>query len=262
MSDCDPMDYSLPGSSVHGILQARILEWVAIPFSRGIPEFRDWSWVSCIAGRFFTIRATREAPYLCLCMYVCVSVCGMWVRCVLSHVQLFVTHGPQANSLWPTKLFCPWNFPRKNTGAGCHFLLQGSFPIQRVNLCLLRLQNWQVDSLPLAPYIYGLSWWLSKESACNAGDLGLIPRLGRSPGEGNSYPLQYSGLENYIDRGAWQATVHGIAELDLTEQLSYIFVMIRRLYFYIKWNIYLFSLPNSFRICVNLMFEESYSHYI
>ena len=51
-----------------------------------------------------------------------------------------------------------------------------------------------------------------KESACNAGNLGLIPGLGRSPGEGNSYPLQYSGLENSMDRGAWQATVHGVAK--------------------------------------------------
>ena len=52
----------------------------------------------------------------------------------------------------------------------------------------------------------------SKESACNAGDLGSIPGLGRSPGEGNGYPLQYSGLENYKDRGAWQATIHGVAK--------------------------------------------------
>ena len=52
-----------------------------------------------------------------------------------------------------------------------------------------------------------------KESACNAGDLGSIPRLGRPPGEGNGYPLQYSGLENSIDRGAWQATVHGVSNL-------------------------------------------------
>ena len=50
-----------------------------------------------------------------------------------------------------------------------------------------------------------------KESACDAGDLGSIPGLGRSSGEGNGYPLQYSGLENSMDRGAWQATVHGIA---------------------------------------------------
>ena len=48
-----------------------------------------------------------------------------------------------------------------------------------------------------------------KESTCNAGDLGSIPRLGRSPGEGNSYPLQYSCLENSMDREAWQAAVRG-----------------------------------------------------
>ena len=52
---CDPMDYSPPGSSVHGILQARILEWVTITFSRGSSQPRDQTWVSCIAGRFFTI---------------------------------------------------------------------------------------------------------------------------------------------------------------------------------------------------------------
>ena len=59
---CDPRECSLPGSSVHGILQARILEWVAMPFSRGPSWPRDRTQVSCIAGRFFTIWATREAP--------------------------------------------------------------------------------------------------------------------------------------------------------------------------------------------------------
>ena len=53
---------------------------------------------------------------------------------------------------------------------------------------------------------------VGKESACNAGDLGSIPGLGRSPGEGKGYPLQYLGLENSMDRGAWRATVHGVAE--------------------------------------------------
>ena len=52
----------------------------------------------------------------------------------------------------------------------------------------------------------------SEESARNAGDLGLIPESGRSPGEGNGNPLQYSCLENPNDRGAWQATVHGVAK--------------------------------------------------
>ena len=51
-----------------------------------------------------------------------------------------------------------------------------------------------------------------KVSACSAGDPGLIPGLGRSPGEGNGNPLQYSCLENSMDRGAWQATVHGVAQ--------------------------------------------------
>ena len=51
-----------------------------------------------------------------------------------------------------------------------------------------------------------------KESACKVGNLGSIPGLGRYPGEENGYPLYYCGLENSMDRGAWQATVHGIAK--------------------------------------------------
>ena len=58
-----------------------------------------------------------------------------------------------------------------------------------------------------------------KESACNVGDLGSIPGLGRSPGEGNGNPLRYPCLENPMDRGAWRATVHGVTK-SLT-QLSY-----------------------------------------
>ena len=60
-----------------------------------------------------------------------------------------------------------------------------------------------------------------EESDCNAGDLSLIPGLGRSPEEGNDYTFQYSGLENSMGRGAWQATEHGcLQELDMTEKLS------------------------------------------
>ena len=60
---------------------------------------------------------------------------------------------------------------------------------------------------------FRIPWWLSnKESACSAGDVGSVPGLGRSPGEGNGNLLQYSCLENSVDRGAWQATVHGVAE--------------------------------------------------
>ena len=57
---CDPVDCNPPGSSVHEIFQARILEWVAISFSRGSSQPRDWTWVSCTAGRFFANGATRD----------------------------------------------------------------------------------------------------------------------------------------------------------------------------------------------------------
>ena len=53
---------------------------------------------------------------------------------------------------------------------------------------------------------------VSKQFACSAGDQGLIPGLGRSPGEGNGNPIQYPCLENLMDRGAWRAAVHGFAK--------------------------------------------------
>jgi len=59
---CDPLDCSPPGSSVRGIPQARILEWVSMPSSRGCSWPREWKKVSCIIGGFFTVWATREAP--------------------------------------------------------------------------------------------------------------------------------------------------------------------------------------------------------
>ena len=59
---CDPMDCSPLDSYVHGVLQARIREWAAISFSRGSSWPRDQTWVSCIAGRFFIVWVTREAP--------------------------------------------------------------------------------------------------------------------------------------------------------------------------------------------------------
>ena len=75
---CDPMDWSPPGSSVHGIFQARMLEWVAISFSGRSSRPRDWTWVSCIAGRLFTVWATKrihrvKAMVFPVVMYGCES---------------------------------------------------------------------------------------------------------------------------------------------------------------------------------------------
>ena len=58
---------------------------------------------------------------------------------------------------------------------------------------------------------WGPPWWLSGNPPASAGDVGLIPALGRSPGGGNGNPLQHSCLENPMDRGAWRAVVHGAA---------------------------------------------------
>ena len=78
------------------------------------------------------------------------------------------------------------------------------------------------------PFRISPKWILLHEStvypsACNSGDMGSIPRSGRSPGERDSYALQYSFLDNSMDRGDWRATVHGVAELDKTERLTFSF---------------------------------------
>ena len=77
-----------------------------------------------------------------------------------------------------------------------------------------RRSSVKIEALHKIFPIAGLPWWLSgKESACNAGDMGLIPGSGRSLGEGNGYPLQYSCLEKSIERGNWWATVHVVAKV-------------------------------------------------
>ena len=148
-----------------------------------------------------------------------------------------------SDSLWPfglkpTRLLCPWDSPGKNTRKGCHPLLQGIFLTQGLNSHLL---HWQADSLPLShqgsllvscTVVQSLSHVRffatpctavshggsdSKDSACNAGDQDSIPGLGISPGKGNGNPLQYTCLGYSKYRGAWWATVHGVAELDTTK---------------------------------------------
>ena len=85
---CDLMDCSTPDSSVHGILQASILEWVAIPFSKGSSWPRDWTQVSCTAGRFFMVWATREALGDKITLYE--THCPDVAQFILSPMTLFV----------------------------------------------------------------------------------------------------------------------------------------------------------------------------
>ena len=115
----------------------------------------------------------------------------------------------------------------QTTGVGCHFLLQGIFPTQGSNLSLLHLLHWQVDSLPLSHlksrHLFLVSGFpggsVIKNLPARVGDMGSIPGSGRSPEEENDNPLQYSCLENGMDRGAWRATAHGVTkESDMTKQ--------------------------------------------
>ena len=120
---CNLMDCSPPGFSIHGILRARILEWIAISFSRASSRPRNQTQVSRIAGRFFTVWATRESYYTYKVKesevaQSCPTLCG---AC--------------------TRRLHPWDFLDKSTGMGCHFLLQGIFPTRRLNPGLLHCRQ-------------------------------------------------------------------------------------------------------------------------
>ena len=190
LNNCFQMtvDYSLPVSSIHGILWARILEWVAMPSSRGSSRPRDQTQVSLIAGGFCTVWATKQS---------------------------------------------------KNTGVGSLSLLEGIFWTQESNQGLLHCRwtlyqlNYQGSPLQCTHiskhhvvafkhtrflYVKDIckccfpGGSVGKSSACSAGDPGSVPGSGRSPGEENGNPLQYSCLENSMDRGGWWATIHGVAK--------------------------------------------------
>ena len=148
---------------VHGILQARILEWVAFPFSRGSSQPRDHTQASHIAGRFFTVWAINRT----------------------------VQKNLPSSRTWISRLKVLWLLRKKDEKSptqpdtsSWNFRTQG----QRDLKILMGFPDSSVG----------------KESACNVGNLGSIPGLGRSSGEGKGYPLQYSGLEdsvNCIDHG-------------------------------------------------------------
>ena len=98
-----------------------------------------------------------------------------------------------------------------------------------------------VQQRDLVPYVSGLLWWFnSKESPVNVRDIantGSIPRSGRPCRVGNGYPLQYSCLENSMDRRAWWATVHGVAESVMSEQPNnkYIYLFFFRFFSHIRY---------------------------
>ena len=109
----DPVDCRPPGSSVHGILQARILEWVAISFSRGSSWLRDWTQVSHIAGRRFNLWATREVRSL-----------GLTYMCAYAHSCLTLSDSTDCSS--PGSLST--EFSRQEYWSGLPFPTPGDLP--------------------------------------------------------------------------------------------------------------------------------------
>ena len=154
---CDPMDCSPPGSSVHGISQASMLKWVAIPFSRRSSQCRGQTQVSCTAGGFFT----SESPGKPSCFWILLllsRVSRVWL-CATPEMaahqappslgfsrqehwsglpfpspmhesekskwsRSVVSDSLRPHGLQPTRLLHPWDLPGKSTGVGCHCLLQ------------------------------------------------------------------------------------------------------------------------------------------
>ena len=163
---CNPMDCSSPGPSVHRILQARILEWVAIPFSWGFVRPRDWTWVSHIAGRFFTIWTTRGQV-------------GQRMHRRWAVISVF--------SLLPS----PW---LRNAVTCQAVLVVGEFVSTGVSgkqaghsTCPLFRPYW-----PRAPQGVNRAWgWLQLTGCYQAGGGGLA--LGRSSGEGPPPALRHQG---------------------------------------------------------------------
>ena len=141
---------------------------------------------------------------------------------LLIHLRLFATP-------WTVAYQAPQSmgFSRQEYWSGLPFPSQGELPDPGI-------ESWspalQADALPFEPprkpykgNFINMGFAVvsdSKESSCNAGDSGSSPGLGRSPWEGNGYPLQYSCLEESTDREVQWATVHGVAELDMTKWLT------------------------------------------
>ena len=200
---CNPTDFSRPGSSVHGILQARVLEWVAIPFSRGSFQPRDWTWVPCIAGGFLNVWTTRET-HGCLCVlshtqthsysilpWECEQsyTTHKWTDVDVSSRTLFTKTGHRLDLAHNLGLPTPALYYGEGNGTplqySCLEKSHGQRSLVLQSLGSLRVGHDWAASLSLFSFIIG---------------------------EGNGNPLQCSCLENPRDGGAWWAAIYGVAQ--------------------------------------------------
>ena len=185
---CDPMDCNLPGSSIHGILQARVLGWVAICFSRGSSWSRDWTWISCFMGRLFMVWATRQSTL----GKVKNSRKGIIVWSV---VKLWVDQ--------PDWIEGPLNVAgNRDMSSDSSLKSISNIASLVIPSCFLQMELSEHSHKPLwAPCVWYMSGGShciicedflggsdSKESSCNSGDSGLIPGLRRPLEKGTATP--------------------------------------------------------------------------
>ena len=214
---CDPMDVSLLGSSVHGILQARILEWAAISFFRGFyhqctytldlkpgsvltypQSILLWSWS----------RVSTEVSTNFLCLVLNLSLWNNsditawalhWCPSGLNSNLIYYQLSPPRNTLCLNQIFHhhrPFGLTSKLGIMVDRIMVSQRCPCPNPWLCFLTWVELVVKNLPA--------------NAGDIGDVGSIPESERSPGGGNGNPLQYSCLENTMDREAWRAPVHRV----------------------------------------------------
>ena len=177
------MDCSLPGSSVHGVLQARILKWIAIPFFRKSSRPSDRTWVRQILYHLshqgsYTMQQSKftaynskmtfwGSSYLCLLLCVVRRMCNPWYQDSLQIISMYIKG-----------------------------------PIKKKYIYIY-----------LSTSLGFLGGSVVKNPSANAGDTETqVWFLGKSPGIENGNLLPYPCLENLMDRGAWQAIVHGLAK--------------------------------------------------
>ena len=189
---CDPIDGSPSGSTIPGILQARTLEWVAISFSNA------WKWKVKVKSlsRVWLFETPWTAAYQ-VPPSMGFSRQEYWSGLPLPSPNIYTTIC-EIDSQWE---FAVWlrelKTKLRNDLEGWSGVGSGREVQEGDRWVLMAASCWCLGSPGGSA---------GKESACNVGDLGSIPGSGRSAGEGNSYPLQYSGLENSTD-----CIVHGVA---------------------------------------------------
>ena len=159
---CDPMDYSSPAPLVHRVFQARIGEGTGTPFPYSCVEnpIDGGAWLAAVHG---VAKSWTQLSYFPFTFHFDALEKEMATHSSVLAWRIPGTGEPGGlPSMWSHRVGHDWSdlaaaaaaAAGKNTGVGCHFILQGIFPPQGLNPCLLHLLHWQADSLPLLPPMF------------------------------------------------------------------------------------------------------------